>query len=88
MTHYLTNIDKADADKVRRAAEISGQKVEYFDEPMPAHGGLYGRCRHQILSTHGCIVGQEEVFDYSKFWAAWRSLSPTLASHEQGTQNG
>lgn len=86
MTHYLSNIDKTEADRVRRAAEISGQKVEYSDEPMPGDTGFYGRIRPSLMETCGCVVGHEEVFDYSNFWAAWRSLAPAVASDQRGTE--
>lgn len=83
MTHYLSNIDKTEAARVRRAAEISGQKVEYLDEPMPGDTEYYGRIRLKLMETCGCVVGHEEIFDYSKFWAAWRSLDPALPSEDR-----
>lgn len=76
MPHYLSNIDRSEAERVRKAAEISGQNVSYLDEPMPGDTGIYGRQRPGLVGRLGCIVGHEDVFNYSAFWAAWRSLSP------------
>lgn len=76
MAHYLSNIDRSEAERVRRAAEISGQKVEYLDEPMPGDTGYYGRLRPSLMGKPGCVVGHEDERDYSAFWKAWRSLAP------------
>lgn len=82
MTHHLTNIEKSDqvAEWVVEAARISGQDVRYVDEPMPVDADsmdgsdYYAAHRQGMIQTHGCIVGHEDVRDYSLFWAAYDKL--------------
>lgn len=81
MPHYLTNVDKNENKQhnVELAAKLSGQDVRYQEGPMPPKeyeiGTYYARNYRANNFNHlDCIVGYEDGFDYSKFWAELRKL--------------
>ena len=75
--HFLTNITKDKALLVELAACLCESSiVAYMDEPMPPEEGddsAYAKNYERLVDEGrlGCVVGYNEVRDYSDFWAVY-----------------
>jgi len=79
MIHYLSNLPKEEglADKVERAAKLSGLDVRLIDGPMPSDEFLeIEGYKPEEAKTYDCVACFDDrlIVDCSAFWKEFKNI--------------